>query len=341
MADNDTLLAYLSPWFTRRTEDIAVEALGYILKKSAASRDALDDVVRTGVRNVNPVATVRTQAIGQHRSRPDLVGVDEGNVERLLIEAKFWAELTDLQPVAYLDRLPVDGPAVLLFVAPDERIGTLWPDLRRRAEDAGKRCLEVDSERKCLNLDGTQKHLMLVSWTGLLDRISARASDAEEPEIETDIRQLRGLAESAEKKGFKPIRESGEDFGPDSRRMRDLRLLIDSATDRGVAAEWASKKGLNRARRSYGYGRYIRLAGTDVWFGVNVDRLKDHGQTPLWLDFWKLSNATVDEIGTRLQVAVDGQWVPVVLKTNVEHSELLDDVVSNLKTIAEVIKSRP
>lgn len=341
MADNDTLLAHLSPWFMTQNENIAVEALGYILNKSSASRDALDDVVRTGVRDVRPVADIRTQAIGQDGTRPDLVGVDEANVERVLIEAKFWAELTDRQPVAYFDRLPVDGPAVLLFVAPDERIGTLWRELRRRAEAAGKHLVEIDSERKCLNLDGTQQHLMLVSWTSLLDRISARASDAQEPDIEADIRQLRGLAESAGKRGFKPIRESGEDFGPDSRRMRDLRLLVDSATDRGVAAGWASKKGLNRARRSYGYGRYIRLAGTDVWFGVNVDRWKHDGQTPLWLDFLRLSNTTMAEISTKSHLAVDGPWVPVVLKTDVEHSELLDDVVSKLKTIAEVIKNRP
>ena len=38
MADNDTLLAHLSPWFTTQTENIAVEALGYILKKSQRKR---------------------------------------------------------------------------------------------------------------------------------------------------------------------------------------------------------------------------------------------------------------------------------------------------------------
>lgn len=339
MADNDTLLAYLSPWF-EKTENIAVEALGYILKKSSASREALDDVVRTGVRNVNPVAEVRTQAVGRDGTRPDLVGVDEEEFERVLIEAKFWAPLTDRQPVDYLDRLPAEGPSVLLFVAPDERIAILWPELRRRAEDAGKHFVDIDSERKCLNLAGTQQHLMLVSWTSLLDRISARASDAAEPDIEADIRQLRGLAESAEKAGFSPIRESGEDFGPDSRRMRDLRLLVDSATDRGVAAGWASRKGLNRTPKSYGYGRYLRLAGTIVWFGVNLDWWEHHGQTPLWVDCWKLSN-TIDEIGDRLEVAaIESRWVPVVLKTNVGQSELLDDVVSKLKTIAEVIENR-
>ena len=122
--------------------------------------------------------------------------------------------------------------------------------------------------------------------------------------------------------------------------MRDLRLLIDSATDRGVAAEWASTKGLNRARRSYGYGRYIRLAGTDVWFGVNRDRWEQDGQTPLGLDFLRLSDATLREISATLEVPVDDRWVPIMLKTDVEYSEQLDDVVSKLKVIAEIIKNR-
>ena len=122
--------------------------------------------------------------------------------------------------------------------------------------------------------------------------------------------------------------------------MRDLRLLIDSATDRGVAAEWASTKGLNRARRSHGYGRYIRLAGNEAWFGVNRDRWEQDGQTPLWLYFLRLSDATMREISATLEVPVNGRWVPIMLKTDVEHSELLDDVVSRLKVITEVIKNR-
>ena len=340
MADNDTLLAHLSPRFTPRTEDIAVEALGYILNKSAASREALDDVVRTGVRNVNPVATVRTQAIGPGRSRPDVVGVDEEGVERVLIEAKFWADLTPNQPVAYIDRLPSDGPSVVLFVAPDERICSLWPKLRQRLESAGKKFSSIDAERKCLDFDGNQRHLMVVGWTGLLDRMAVQASDAGEPDIEADIRELRGLADFAEENGFKPIRESGEDFGPDSQRMREFQRIVDTATDRGDAAGWASKKGLNRARQSCGYGRYLRLAGSMVWFGVNLDRHEQDGQTPLWLKLYRLSTGTMNAIDTALQVSRKDAWVPIVLKTDVEQSELLDDVVSKLKTIAEVIEKR-
>ena len=37
MAEIDTLLAHLSPSFTSQTENIAVEALGYVLNKYAVS----------------------------------------------------------------------------------------------------------------------------------------------------------------------------------------------------------------------------------------------------------------------------------------------------------------
>ena len=51
------------------------------------------------------------------------------------MEAKFWAGLTENQPNAYLARLPLDErPAVLLFVAPEARLETLWPELRRLIE---------------------------------------------------------------------------------------------------------------------------------------------------------------------------------------------------------------
>ena len=170
MAEIDTLLAHLSPSFTSQTENIAVEALGYVLNKYAGSREGLDDVVRSGVRNVKPVDRVRTQASALDGTRPDLVGVDEDGAERVLIEAKFWADLTPRQPHAYLDRLPDDGPAVLVFLTPEDRVFSLWPQLRSRAQRAGKTLVDVDAERKCVRVDGSQRHVLLVSWTGLLDR---------------------------------------------------------------------------------------------------------------------------------------------------------------------------
>ncbi len=322
MADIDTLLAHLSPLFTSQTENIAVETLGYLLNKYAGSREGLDDVVRSGVRNVKPVIQVRTQASAPDGTRPDLVGVDEDGAERVLVEAKFWAELTPRQPQAYLDRLPDNGPAVLLFLAPEERIVSLWRDLRSRAQRAGKMLSDVDAERRCVRVDGSQRHLLLVSWTGLLDRMTARTRD--EQDAEADIRQLRGLADFAEEGRFRPIR-AREEFGPDSRHMRDMKRIIDTATERGVADGWASRKGLNRTPRSYGYGRYLRLGGHIVWFGIHTGRWERDGETPLWLD------------------CGNDRWIPipiVVENDGVSLADVLNGVVSTLRDFAEASDNR-
>ncbi len=323
MAEIDTLLAHLSPSFTSQTENIAVEALGYVLNKYAGSREGLDDVVRSGVRNVKPVVKVRTQVSALDGTRPDLVGVDEDGAERVLIEAKFWAELTRRQPHAYLDRLPDDGPAVLLFLAPEERVASLWPELRSRAQNAGKTLTDIDAERKCVRVDGTQRHMLLVSWTGMLDRMSARTRD--EQDADGDIRQLRGLADFAEEGQFRPIRDTREDFGPDSRQMRDIKRIIDAATERGIADGWASRRGLNRTPRSYGYGRYLKLGGHVVWFGIHTGRWERDGETPLWLD------------------CGNERWVPIPLVVDnefVEYVDVLNGVVSALREFAEAPGNR-
>ena len=94
MPDNDTLLAYLVSSFPGNTENIATEVLRHIFRNWDASIVALNDVVQSGVRGINPVKTVQSQVIHADGTIPDLVGFDENDKERVLIEVKFWAELT-------------------------------------------------------------------------------------------------------------------------------------------------------------------------------------------------------------------------------------------------------
>ena len=338
MADSDTLLVSLSTWFTSRTEDIVTEALGYILR-SATPREALDDVVRSGVLGVAPVARVVTQKQNfGDGTRPDLSGMDEEGTERVLIEAKFRAVLTSRQPNDYLDRLPEKGTSVLMFVVPEDRIARLWPELRRRAEHEGKKLYDIDGERKCVRVDDTNRHLMVVSWTGLLDTIAAKTREAGESSVESDIRQLKSLVQYGEDRTFAPIRESGEDFGPDSQRLGELKQLIDMATDRGVAQEWASKRGLNRTPKPYGYGRYVRLQGREVWFGINTTLFEKTSETPLWVNCYSITSEKSEKLRIELGMP-DPRWAPVELKRDAEFPEVLDGVVESLKRIADAIKS--
>ena len=336
MPDNDTLLAYLVSSFPGNTENIATEALRHIFDHSDASVEALNDVVRSGVRGVEPITTVKSQVIHAHGTIPDLVGFDETGEERVLIEVKFWAGLTTNQPNGYLNRLPDDGPAVLIFLAPEDRIQSLWPQLRNRIKQAHRELIEIDSERKCARVDHAQQHLMIVSWEGLLDSMAARTRDYGESGVETEIRQLRTLAKYADSGAFKPIRQD-EEFAVDSDVLkRQYKRLIDAATERGIQQEWVDRKGLRASPRSYGYGRYIRLRGSIVWFGVNVELFEKTGDTPLWVN----SHYSFQGITTKLADKLDMQdtyWIPVSLKRDVEYPETLDGVVDSLKQIADVI----
>ena len=270
MAESDTLLANLAWRFPGNREDIATEALKHILEKSDASMDALNDIVRSGVKDVKAICSVATQVTSyRDGSRPDLIGKDEEERERVIVEVKFDAVLTRNQPNTYIERLPHDGPAVLLFLVPEDRVQILWPELIGRAEQ-NTVLHDVHSERKCFRLGDTERHLMVVSWTGLLDSMAARSWDAEEPaSIGGEIRQLRTLSKYASAGTFQPIRQ-GKELGDDPDALRNqLKMLIDDATNRAVEQGWASKKGLRATPRTYGYGRYVRLNQGVIWFGIN------------------------------------------------------------------------
>ena len=339
------LLARLA-WLFRSRENASTEALAHILNTSASAREALDDVIRSGVQDVASIGRARTQVVGPGGARPDLVGEDEAAKRRVIVEVKFWADLMPTQPNAYLKLLPLDGPAVVLFLVPDDRIGTLWPVLRKRAEFVG-RLSEADAEGKCVRVGDSRRYLMVTGWIRLLDCMETCVRNAGEPQVEADVRQLRGLADyEIARRRFRPIDARHDTFGPrEGDRDRDLRRIIDSATNLGVDAGWLVKKRLNRVPRSYGYGRYVRFSGSSVlaWFGINYDRYERNGETPLWLWFDKpalrrgrLNHAQLDVL--RNQCRLRDRWVPFILKPGVEFSDVRDDVRNHLERISHLLK---
>ena len=115
-------------------------------------------------------------------------------------------------------------------------------------------------------------------------------------------------------------------------------LVDDAVGSRGVPEGWLHVKGLRVTPQSYGYGRYFRFSGVDVdiWFGVNHERWAGSGDTPLWLDVSRIK-VNIDVIGRELNVQIRDRWVPIYPKRGVEYPEVLEDVVSQLKAIADVL----
>ena len=258
MPDNDTLLAYLVPKLNRQVENAATDALGYILNKSPRCMEALNNLLQAGGLDVAPVVRVDTQVTYEDGSRPDMVGYDDGNMKRLLVEAKFWASLLEGQASDYAQQFDHPSPAVLMFICPEVRIPTLWAEIRRQMERENTlEIVDSPSDVRRARVLGTQRHLILISWIRLLDSMAALAGDAG---VESDIRQLRGLALRQDTAAFLPLH--ADELGPELvRRMRNFRRVAEAAIDNG------HEQGLiERGRPSQWFGGRGRFLTIDTAF---------------------------------------------------------------------------
>jgi hypothetical protein len=128
---DDRILGHLAQRFAVSEENLATEALTWLLRRSSAARAALVALARTVGTELPDELTFIGQVSSPDTGRPDVVGLDASSRERLLIEAKFAAALTDQQPSGYLKRLKPDVDSMLLVVAPTARLPALWVELLR------------------------------------------------------------------------------------------------------------------------------------------------------------------------------------------------------------------
>ena len=349
------LLAKISPMFSGRTEDVAVEALGHILNGSKSARDALSEVLRIGGAEVGKIVVVETQVTIEDDARPDLAAYNEDGSRCVLIEAKFWAGLTKNQPVTYLRHLLREPKtSALLFVAPHARYESLWAELKQRiAKSDFDISFKVERNHEALVSDhaGGESWMILASWTSLLDSMAAKVSSAGDAQTAADIAQLRGLADKEDAIAFMPLR--AEELGPElPRRLMGLKTLVDHATDRLLASGLAKKEG----SMSSVFGRYVRfmmLPGAGASFGINYSRWATLRDTPLWLTLraqnkWWPKAKPFEEIWENLAsfrqsdppelFKVDQRiTMPIELPLGLEYDAVLDAVVERIEYIASKI----
>lgn len=343
MTTQNSLFAHIVPMYGQ-TEVIATEALRYILQQSEPSRNALENMVRTAGAKIGSLTRFETEVGGEEGERVDLVCSDRNGTERILLEAKFWAGLTDNQPNTYIGRLPEHGHSALLFVAPAQRMETLWPELCRRAE--ANYTLSATSESgdlRCVAIDGSDRKMMLTSWRSVLMQMESQASIAGDRAVIRDIEQLLGLTDRMDSDAFLPIHsdELGQQF---PRRMRNFLDLISRATERIRNSELVSRMG--PLTSSWGsHGVYMTLADAKIWFGFDVGLWGWFRETPLWVElrgFNSLEDSEVlerlggfENIGGRL-VDVHGGWfIPIYLPTAKEDTAVLEAVIDALMCIGE------
>ena len=348
-----SLLARIAGKFAYHPENVATEALGDILGRSDMAKDALKRMLQDGGVDIGQVAYVRTQASGMAGAgRPDLAILDAAGKERVLIEAKFMAGLTEKQPTAYLARLPDGAPSALLVVAPEHRRERLWAELLQAGKIEG-----FGSEAagfKIAPVRGSKKSLMLTSWGFLIQRLRDNSPDAVE-----DIDQLEGLCMQEGGTTFPRLRS--DQFGPEvplfminMRNLIEESIALAESNPRRFLSRSIGGKRLQAAPAGGGFGWNMLLAGAKAWLGVNYDLWARHAPTPLWLVFLHQKGTTVSlrEVYEKLTPMREKrpqeswsethrQLVPIRLPTSVDYNETKEAVVSRLGEVAKLIQAKP
>ena len=340
MSTNATLFAHIAPWLTDRIEDVAVEALGYILSNSPAARKALAETLKKGDIEVGPIDRVETWETGSEGEIPDLVCFDDKGEKQVLIEAKFWADLTKNQPNQYLNQLleeRQDGPAALLFVAPEARLELLWPELSRLAKKEFE--VNIISESgpvRSATIDSDSLHLQLTSWATLLERMGKAACSVDDTVAAADIRQLRGLTDRMDGDAYLPF--GSDDLASESaQQMLDVAQLVDDATDHTKKMGWVDTEGFKAVPKETGYGRFIRIGGVETWFGINFGGWARHSNTPLWLSYWKGYHEQLEQANLLDEMTWINKRVclPIMLPDSKNYHQVLNSVVNSLGELAK------
>ena len=200
-----SLLGLLVPEWRR--EEAATRALAYLLdpgRSSSMGRAFVDLLCHGGVPAFE-FGSLDMEPSQENDAKPDLSIRDTDGAHRVSVETTFWRDVDRAQMTAYLKALPDTSPGALVLIAPRARTHDLWSDLTARSDDNGE--LEIGDESRADDATwGRVGHhvLAVMSWTSVLDTLQRAAND---PAVEQDVMQLRGLTDRMDKEAFPPLTE--------------------------------------------------------------------------------------------------------------------------------------
>lgn len=286
-----SLLGHLYTRIKGSPEDVATLSLCYILENSEFARKGFSSFLSRiiGIDNF-PELRFRTQVIGQNKERPDMAGYDDNNNELILIESKFWAGLTENQPLGYLKRLKENestSKKVLVFICPENRKISLWGELLRICK-LNYSNLEEETMQFTILVDGI--YMTIVSWRTVTDLLMQILS-SEHSILVGDLQQLQGLCEEMDDQAFIPFKP--EDFGVDNaRRIISYYNIVDKVADVLKIKMGATSKGLKATPQFAGYSRYLIINNYGISVQFNCRHWGDIAETPFWLTLKEIDRGT-------------------------------------------------
>lgn len=343
------LLGHVVSLLTTQRENAATEALAYVLRSNAA-RAALAGYFEGVCGAPMFVSDVRTQvAVGQE-SRPDLVALDADGQVRAFVEAKFWAGLSDAQPVEYVRRLTSQRGALLLFLVPARRVESLTAELTRRAQ-VGRLELSTWTRKTSFSVARTDAGCALAvgSWSSLLAAIRVECARDGDTRALTDLSQLEGLVEEFERDGFIPLAPSELTDLEAPRRMMSLVDVVAKAVQAANSEGIVGFDGKREQSGKYSGGRYAGFGSTTVWIGVDMQVWTQLQLSPAWVFFYGESGMSIPDIRKALHrwaaktppellsFGVARAAVPLHVPSGAEEATVVASLVAQLRDIGKAL----
>jgi len=252
------ILSHIASNFISEYENVANSSVAYLLNEYPAARAALKSILDMDNVPTRYVTELSTTSNG----RPDVTGIDMDGNKPVIIEGKFWANLTPNQPNNYLNELASGGK--ILFLAPHSRVDSLKVEIQNR--------LNREDER-----------IVISSWDTFLTLVERENSKGYSHKLDADLIQIRALCQKMDTEGMPPLSVSDLDpmIGRVTAQFADV---IDECN--ALLREWehADFTGLKTTSTKYGHGFYFRSYGFGCWLGLDSHKwfVRDN-HTPIWL----------------------------------------------------------
>ena len=337
-----SVLAHVVLGGALQNEPAATQALAYILKSSPDIARAFVGMLRDAGIEFEPG---RIEAELEHQgSQPDLTIHDSEGHARVFVENKFWAGLTDAQPVSYLGHLPEDPPSALMFIVPEQRVATVWNELKDRCTKEGLEWTDALGAGAAIRARIGCKTMSVASWRYVLDRLLDAARAGGHDTIAHDILQLQGLTEQMDSEAFLPLRADEVTDQETARRLVNyvdlMNDIVQKLKDNGIidTTGFSVGNGPHYTGRFFSFSVHEKL---QTWFGFDRWEWLAAGITPLWWWFDSKSGVTADHFKTSPELFKDvsfhkdGQYVPIYLKTGVERDRVVEDAAARMRRISD------
>jgi len=318
-----SLLSHIAGSFISEYENVANSSVSYLLNEYQSARDALTSVLGIDTVPSYYVTELSTKSNG----RPDVTGLDLNGNKVVIIEGKFWASLTENQPVNYLKELTQDGK--LLFLTPDKRISSLRIEVEKR-------------------LNGANEQVEICSWNSFLALVEAENNKAYNDTLASDLAQFKVLCQRMDVEGMPPL--SASDLDPMNGKISyHFSDLIDECNS--VLRDWehsdfnrlkttATKSGYGFYFYGFEFGCFLHFSTYD-WF------TKD-SHTPIWLNIqdseWNKSEQIFHYLKAfDSQNSYDGisySSYAIMLQTGMDKSEVIQHITNEVKNILSMLNQK-